>query len=370
MLKGISRYANLRGPWTFYRQLPFYQHSKPPGRAEKALPKIIRQWRPHGIILEAPPVETPEAIIPPSLPAVFVPTLKLVRGFPNVVDNDGRCGCIAAENFLNRGFENLAYCGYAPMYWSQSRAKSFGQRARLAGLQVHTYDQPISRMSTLEEEKTCLINWLAALPKPVGLFVCNDDRAEHIFDACKSSGLRIPEDVALMGVDNDDLICNFSTPPLSSIELSLEKCGYEMAEVLHHQMVDKGSGRDHIALDTLDVHTRQSTDIIAIENPDLVTALTFIRQHATDRIGTDQVVQQASVSRRMLERYFRHHLGRTIHQEILRVQMRAVEERLLKTDLPATKIARDCGFATPEYMGQVFKRYHNMTMLQFRRKKV
>jgi LacI family transcriptional regulator len=367
MLKGLSNYTKLHGPWSFYRQLPFYQISSASSRIETRLQQIIREWQPDGIVIEGPPVKAPENLIPPNMPAVIIPTRNLVDGFCNVIDNDGNCGRLGAEHFLDRGFTNLAYCGYTQMYWSKVRAEAYCQRAHQAGLEVHTYDQPISKIRTWEKEKINMVNWLVGLPKPVAIMACNDDLTQYIFDACKTAELRIPEEIALLGVDNDDLICSLSDPLLSSIRLNFEKCGYEMAEMLHEQMMAQKPRHHSIALEAQHVVTRQSTDIMAIDNPDLVKALVFIRKHATNRIGIDHVVSQVSLSRRMLERHFRQYLGRSIHQEILRVQMHAIEKRLLETELPVSKIARNCGFSTPEYMGQAFRRYHKMTMRQYRK---
>jgi LacI family transcriptional regulator len=367
MLIGISQYAKLHGPFSFYRQLPFYQTFASTNRKEKGLARIIRQWHPDGIIIEAPSIKDPEDIIPQGTKAVFVPIRKLVPGFGNLVDDQGQCGRKGAEHFLDRGFVNLAYCGYDYIYWSEERSRAYCQRARQAGLEVHMYHQPISKLRTWEKEMPYLINWLTTLPKPVGIMVCNDDRAQFLIEACKTADLHSPEDVAILGVDNDTLICSLSDPPLSSLSLNFEKAGFEMAEMLHHMITGDWNGPDQVVLQSQRVHTRQSTDILAVNNPELARALAYIRRHATDGIGIDHVVRQISVSRRMLERYFQQYLGRSIHREILRVQMHAIEKRLVETNLPVSKIAQTCGFATPEYMGQVFKRQHNMTMLQFRR---
>lgn len=367
MLIGISQYAKLHGPFSFYRQMPFYQKFASASRPDKGLARIIRQWQPDGIVMEAPSVKNPGDIIPPGTKAVFIPIRGLVPGFGNVVDDQGRCGCLGAEHFLDRGFVNLAYCGFEYIYWSRERERAYCERAREAGLEVHVYRQPISKLRSWEKEMPYLIDWLKALPKPVGIMVWNDDRAQFVLEACKSAELHSPEDVAILGVDNDRLICSLSDPPLSSISLNFQKAGFEIAEMLHKMILEEPNHPDTVVLEPQRVHTRQSTDILAVDNPDLARALAYIRRHATDGIGIDHVVRQISVSRRMLERYFQRYLGRSIHKEILRVQMHAIEKRLIETNLPVSKIAQTCGFATPEYMGQVFKRYHGMTMLQFRR---
>lgn len=369
MLKGISEYAKMYGPWTFYRSMPFYQHVWRSKTPEKDWRKLIRQWQPDGIIMEVPPTRSFSTQVLENIPVVFIPTRKPIKGFTNAVDDSGQCGCAGAEHFLDRGFTHLAFCGYSHLYWSEVRAQAFCERAQHAGLYVHVYNPPTEAFRSWEEEKPTVIEWLLGLPKPVGLMACNDDRAQFIFDACKSADLSIPEEIALLGVDNDDLICSFSTPPLSSVALNFQKCGYEMARALRTMMEGDETIKENVAIETQFVETRQSTDILAIDNPDVVCALAYIRQQATNGISTDDVVAQTSISRRMLERSFRQHLGRTIHQEILRVQLRSVEKRLIDTDLPICEIAQTCGFATPEYVGQVFKRHHNMTMLQFRRRK-
>jgi len=367
MMIGISQYAKLHGPFSFYRQMPFYQKFASSNRPDKGLARIIQQWHPDGVVMEAPSIRRPEDIIPQGTKAVFIPIRRLVPGFGNLVDDQGQCGRLGAEHFLDRGFVNLAYCGYKHIYWCRERAEGYCRRAHHAGLDVHVYHQPISRLRSWEKEMPYLIKWLKGLPKPVGIMACNDDRAQFLLEACKAADLHSPEDVAILGVDNDTLICSLSDPPLSSISLNFQKAGSEIAEMLHHMILEDRDGPQTVVLESQRVHTRQSTDILAVDNPELARALAYIRRHATDGIGVDHVVRQISVSRRMLERHIRRYLGRSIHKEILRVQMQAIEKRLIETNLPVSKIAQTCGFATPEYMGQVFKRYRNMTMLQFRR---
>lgn len=203
---------------------------------------------------------------------------------------------------------------------------------------------------------------------PYGIFACNDIRGQQVINACGALNLAVPEQVAILGVDNDDLLCRVCSPPLSSVIPNAELVGFRAAETLAKMMDGQPVKSDLQALPPLGIATRQSTDVVAIDDREVAAALRFIRERACDGITVEDVVRNASLSRSTLERQVRKFLGRTPQEEIRHNQIKRVKELLTTTDLAAEKIAALCGFEHPEYMHVVFKRVAGDTPGQFRRK--
>ncbi|MGB9879988.1 MAG: XylR family transcriptional regulator, partial [Anaerolineae bacterium] len=224
-LRGVIRYGRLHGPWGFYIT---------PGDLEQALPRM-RRWGGTGIIAR---VETPHvarAILATKLPAILVGlSAARVCGNPSLqkfsqVHSDSiGAGRLAAEHLLERGFRHFAYVGLPGYLWSQRRQEGFCQRIAEAGFPVDVYPLPEHPdiETSWEKEHRRLARWLSKLPRPTGLMACNDDRGRQVLEACLTAGIQVPEELAVVGVDNDDLFCELSDPPLSSVALNAESAGY------------------------------------------------------------------------------------------------------------------------------------------------
>ena len=216
-------------------------------------------------------------------------------------------------------------------------------------------------------ERKKLADWLSEIPKPFAVMACNDMRGQHVLDACQLVGLKVPEEVAVCGVDNDELLCNFCRPPMSSVMANAEGVGFRAAEILA-RLMNGDTVQEHLQkIPPLSVATRQSTDVVAIDDRQIARSLQFIRENACQGITVDQVTEAANVSRSTLERKLRKFLGRTPQEEIRFVQVRKVKELLSMTDLAIEKIAALAGFQHPEYLHVVFKRLTGMTLGEFRK---
>ena len=218
----------------------------------------------------------------------------------------------------------MAYCGFPPgrlTPWSAERAEAFQSHAQEAGFPCSVYttrQDTVRKWADLQEELTA---WLKSLETPVGLMAANDARARHVLEACRAIGRRVPEDVAVLGVDNDEVMCELTTPPLSSIEQGARSLGYQAAAVLDSLMNGKRVHTMRHLVEPKGIVTRRSTSALAIEDPDVAAAVAYIRNHACDPILVRNVVIAASVSRSTLEQRFKALMGRTIHCEIQRVQI-------------------------------------------------
>jgi LacI family transcriptional regulator len=207
---------------------------------------------------------------------------------------------------------------------------------------------------------TEIADWLRSLEKPVGLLARDDLRAREVLDACRLAGLHVPEEIAVLGVNDDELICEMADPPLSSIIHNARRVGYEAAAMLENLM-SGGKVLADIVVDPLGVHARQSTDLLAIEDAEVAKAVRFIREHACDGIRVDDVLDQVTLSRRALEKRFRAAVGRPPHMEIRRAQLERVKQLLVTSDYKLERIAEMTGFSTAQYLAGLFHRIVKMT---------
>ena len=211
------------------------------------------------------------------------------------------------------------------------------------------------------------MKWIRGLAKPAGIFACNDIRGQNVLEACAAARLTVPEQVAVIGVDNDEVLCQLCEPPLSSVIPNAELVGFRAAELLSILMDKKQPPERETLIAPLGIATRQSTDVVAIDDPEIAAALRYIREHACEGISVKDVLAHVPVSRSTLERQMRKYLNRSPQQEIRVVQVKHARELLAATDLSIEQIAHHCGFVHPEYMHVVFRRETKMTPGAYRR---
>lgn len=357
-LYGVAKYSRLHGPWSFYME---------PRGLDSSLPHLMN-WQIDGIILRDP--KKFGKLISLGVPTIFVLHYDTDKpDFPSVITHGEQISRLAAQHFLDHGFRYFAYCGFDDLYWSNERGDCFSHTIDQAGYQTHYYRQPKSRSLRIwEREQVVLVEWLQSLPKPVAVMACNDDRGKHITEACKTAGLRVPDDVAIIGVDNDILVCDFSDPPLSSIALNVEKAGYEAARLLDGLMAGDKMAGQKIMVDPTHIVTRQSTDIIAIEDPDIVKAIRFIRNNAQKPIQVSDVADAAALSRRILEKRFRKILNRSVYKEIRKSRVNRCIQMLVETNLSISEIAQSMGSGI-EHISRYFRQETGMSLSAYRKAK-
>ena len=275
---------------------------------------------------------------------------------------------MAAEHLVGRGFQHFAFVGIAGRVWSQRRESGFCRAIHTAGFEVQVY-QPrrVARERVWEREQPVLAEWLRRLPKPAGVMACNDDRGREVLEACRAANVRVPEELAVIGVDNDELLCELADPPLSSVALNAEGVGYRAAALLDQLMRRRLRKPRRLIAEPLHVVTRRSTDMSPLDDPEVAGAVAFIHDHAADLIQVEDVVRHLEISRRNLEIRFQQRVGRTVHAELQRVRLERARRFLNGNRSADPKIAEAVGYSTPSYFIQVFRKEHGTTPARYRR---
>lgn len=360
LLEGVTAYLREHRPWSLY----ISEH----GRGD-SVPHWLQGWKGDGIIARIENRNIARAVAERKLPTVDLSAARLLPGVPWAETDDAAIARFAFEHLIERGFHHLGFCGLTDYNWSIWRCEHFKKLAQDAGRDCSVHMTPArgGRAADWSIDQEELARWLGSLPKPVGVLACFDIRGRQVLDACRGAGLRVPDDVAVVGVDNDPVLCELADPPLSSVAPDTGRTGYVAAELLDRMMAGlKVRAEAHLVCPT-GVVSRRSTDSLAIEDADVSAAVRFIREHACNGIGIDRVLESVPLSRRALETRFRKLLGRTPHEEIVRVQVERAKELLTQTDLPLKSIGKRLGIPHPEYFNVVFKRVTAQTPGAYRR---
>ncbi|MHC5146986.1 MAG: DNA-binding transcriptional regulator [Planctomycetota bacterium] len=374
LVRGISKYVRLHGPWLFNRHPMFnqYQVGSKILKSEATVFSQFKKFNADGIIANnVNNKEQFEHILNMGLPMVIIGDYFPKEPLDNCVQirsDHEIIGKLAAEHFLDRGYKNYAFCGYDFINWSQNRGRSFIKALADKGFKCHCYQQPRSLSKRLwENEQYIMAKWLRSLPKPIGVMTCNDDRAQQVIDACKIENLHVPEQVSVLGVDVDEFICNLTEPPLSSVFLDNEKAGFEASRKLQKMMKEGKTPHQEIIVTPTHIVTRQSTDILAIDDPQVALAIRYIRQHSKELIQVNDVVNVVGMGRRTLEERFKKVIGRSIFEEITRCRIKKICQAILESNKSISGIAFDFGYSSDAHISRYFKRIKGITPLEYRK---
>lgn len=358
IVRGIRRYAAEHGPWSLYLE---------PRDLRSSFPGWLKNWHGDGILSRTVDETLLRQLKATKLPVVELRTTVLKHPFPYVGMDNSVIGSRVAAHFRALGFEHFACVQDASENFYLERRDTFLQAVAEAG-----FDCPVfrSRHTDWEQHQKELASWLHHLAKPAGVFAVNDQMGFWVLDAARRAGIAVPEELAVVGAENDNMLCETASPPLSSVKLRGQAVGYDAARVLDEWMTKKRipkPGERHLHAPG-DIVTRQSSDIVAVEDPRIAAALRFIRQNATAPLDVARVARECALSRSVLERRMKALIGRSPGEEIARLRFAAVEKLLLQTDLTLDAIAAKCGFTHPQYMAEAFRKRTGMTPGTFRKK--
>lgn len=345
LLHGIRAYIREHRPWSI--------HLTERSRGQTA-PSWLNRWDGDGLIARLENRQIARAVRATGLPVVDVSAALPGVEFMRVATDSRMVSRMAVEHLVERGLRNLAFCGETGRHWSEIRCEAFCERLKEAGIGGHMLELPQERR--WEAQQRQLVRWIMALPKPVGIMASYDVIGRQVLEACQQAGITVPDQAAVIGVHNDELLCDLCSPPLSSVVPNARRAGYEAAALLERMMDGERLRPRFVAIPPAGVVTRQSTDVIAVSDPAVTEAVRIIRTRATAGIGVEDVVQEVAISRSSLERRFHRALRCTPHDLLLRTRIEHVQHLLATTQLGLTAIAHRAGFAHVEYLSVAFKR--------------
>lgn len=364
LIDGITAYSREHGPWRLVLQAET-EH-------DRIEPWVIR-WKPDGVLAR---ITGPRMAKP--LRRLGIPVVDLLEesgdsGIPRIVCDDRETVRRAVDHLMDRYLRHFAYVGRHDVYFSQQRRMFFREYlqshhdtiARTGGSQITFQDisLPWKSMPHLHVE---LVDWLRALPKPVGVVACNDVWGAQVLRVCNEFDLRVPDEIAVVGIDDDPVICQMCTPTLSSIGVNARTIGYRAAAMLHGMIARGDSPPLETFVEPGPVLARASTDTLAIPDADVAAAIRYLRSRACEHLTIKQVAATLGMSRRTLERTFSHHVGHSPAVEITRARLERARELLIATDLPLATIARRTGFFHAETLHRVFKKQFGGTPGEYR----
>lgn len=360
LVRGIVNYSQ-HGPWSLWiksggQDAPVWL---PPG------------WRGDGIIARVGTPAAARRVRAAGVPVVNISAIELPGvDFPRVATDLPAAGRMAAEHLLERGFAHFAYYGLSHRAYVERHYDGFAQAVRGVcrdcPFYATTFAAGAGARTAWVTRQRGLARWLKTLAKPVAIVAWTTELGRELIHACRRGGLLVPEQVAVLAADNDELLCEACTPSLSGIALTSERIGFEAARLLDGLMRGARAPKGPLLLEPTGVVTRQSTDTLAVDDPELARAVAFIRARATDPIQVHDVLREVPVSRRWLERRFREVLGRGPAAEIRRVRLARAKRLLAETDMPVPEVARRAGFGSREYLAAVFKAELDLSPRQYR----
>lgn len=349
LLRGVSKYNRERGGWSTY----FHPHGlgDPP-------PPWLRNWRGDGILARIDTPEIAQLLLKSGVPVVNLRGTVAELPFPYVGPDHDQIAKLAAEHLMERGLKNFAFCGRPAGIHPglDERGTTFAEVVRQSGgnCEVFPADCPVDE-DNWEMEQERLAKWLHSLPKPVGVMACNDERGLQVLDACRRCSAAVPDEIAVIGADNDEHLCDLSIPPLTSVDVNAENIGYTAAALLDQMMQGIKPPEMEQRLAPRGIFTRLSTDTVASDDDEVNRTLRYIRENSCEGLRVVDVLAYMGMSRASLQQRLKRIIGRTIHEEIERVRLARVKELLLSPEMTIKQVARATGFSSVQYMTRVFR---------------
>ncbi len=359
VLTGVSQYIHEHEYWACFLT---------PGTATE-FPRGLDEWSGDGVIASVYSHDVAEQIRAMGLPTVNVANGLADSGFPQVITDSVAIGRMAAEHLIEHGFTRLAYLGFPNLQYAVERRRGFTAAASEADVQSQWFwPEGSVEGVTWSAHRRYVAEWLKTLELPVGIMACHDVQGRTLVEVCNSVGLRVPEDVAVVAADDDHVLCDLSNPPMSSVDVAADVVGYRAAELLARMMKGRAIPNGPIHVPPRFLVARKSSDILAVEDEEVATALAYIRRNERRPINVENILEVVPMSRRSLERRFVKAIGRLPAAEIRRVHVNRAKRLLTITELDLAAIAQSSGFASAKSLQDVFSRDTGMTPSEYRRR--
>jgi LacI family transcriptional regulator len=361
LLRGVIRYVHNKPDWTLYRMPKYYKMV----HGENEVLKWAKRWNVDAIIAQIDELDLDE-LKNLNIPIVIQNNKKRIPGVVNLTGDYMALGAMAAEYFMGMGYENFAYYGTGRTVWSRERYEGYIRRLESAGHSVYTFWEENDNMEEWVHNIEAIGSWLKSLPKNTAIFACNDYHALRISETCRFIGIAVPDEIAILGVDNDELLCNISTPPLSSMVIDAEKGGYVVGKVIDEMLADPEKEPFNIILPPQQIITRESTKKYVVHDKYVAAAIDYIEKNYFTKITVSDILEMVPISRRVFERRFKAAVGYSIYSFICNYRVEKMAELLLTTERSIEDVAISCGFENGRNISRVFSNIKGMTPSEFR----
>jgi len=334
------------------------------------LPGWLADWQGDGVIARVDSSSIASALKKAKLPVVDVSADRPKSEFPRVSIDNEAVARLAVAHLKDKGLRNIAFIGDLRFTWARQREEEFRRLMEKISQPCRIYKGPAADKENTgsDSELRGIVRWLQNLPRPVGIFACNDNRALQVLEACQLTGFTVPDDVAVIGVDDDEVLCHLCNPPLSSVLPNARLTGYEAAAMISRMMHGERLASQTQTIAPIRVVERQSTDVTAVSDPKIASAVRFINEHACEGIDVSDVLRAVPVSRTLFDARFKTLLGHSPHQHIVNKRIERAKHLLFDSDLAITVIAELSGFLNASYLSTVFRRETGMTPYAYRTK--
>ena len=363
LLKGIVRYSKEVGNWSFQRMPLYYRMLY----GENGVVEWAKKWQADAIIAQLTDVNI-ELLNDLNIPIIVQNYRDRNKAVSNLTGDYFNTGVMAAKFFLNRGYRNFAFYGFKGAIWSRERADGYSHEIEKQEYKLAILENDNKDREEWSYNHTVLGNWLQSLPKPVALFACDDHFALQISETCNVYNINVPDDIAILGVDNDDLLCNISDPPLSSIVLDVENGGYNAGKLLHQLITKEITEPFNIVVNPLIIERRKSTEKYAVSDKNIRTILNYIEKNYANHLSVEELVKQVPLSRRVLEKKFKEETGESLYQYIQNYRIDQFTSLLITTDYSLFEAALQSGFENYKNVSRIFRKYKSLSPAEYRKR--
>lgn len=364
LLEGILKYSKGREPWVVCRMPPSYKQAY---GIDGVLEWAIR-WKADAIIGQFDSNDPVECFQEHGIVAVAQDYKSRFITIPNITGLYEQTGQMAADFFLQKGFKNFAFYGYKDVVWSNERCQGFCERIKEKGYGERFWEyqkQPLDSLWYYESEP--LAEWLHSLPHPTALMACDDTSGNRILEVCRTASIRVPEDIAVLGVDNDELMCSMSDPPLSSVGTDTKRGGYDVAGMIERFIRKKDCLWEDVVIRPTLIINRLSTDIYCTLDPYVLSTLRYIHQNLSNKLSVESLVKRVPLSRRLLEIRFKEVTNQPLYRYIFGLRMERFSQALLASDAAISELAAQVGIFDLKNLARQFRQWKGCSPAEFRR---
>ncbi|MDR1090783.1 MAG: substrate-binding domain-containing protein [Prevotella sp.] len=362
LMEGIVEFSRKTEPWVLCKMPLSYRDLY--GIA--GVLKWAKEWKADAIIGQFYNTDKVELFAENNILAIAQDFKNRFKTIPNITGNHIKAGKIGAQHFIDKGYDNYAFLGLKEVIWSEERCQGFKMKLEEAGKGLNYYEYQRESKEGLWYYEEGLKLWLENLPKPIAIMACDDNQAHHIAVICNLQNIKIPDEISLLGVDNDEAICSLSDPSLSSLNQAVAKGGYEIAAKIERFIKDRSYKCTDIIIEPTYITARESTNIFSTNNPYISTVLKYIHQNIHQKLTVRKLLELVPLSRRLLEINFRDATGESIYSYILRLRIEQFTAQLVETDKPIINIALELGYLDYKNISRLFKKFKGCTPSEYR----